>query len=201
LFEGQTDVLDLGCGRGEFLELLRTHGIPARGLDSNLAMVEASRARGLDVTQGDALSYLSGLPDGSIGGMFAAQVVEHLPPDYLSKLLEAAAHKIRGGGVIVLETINPACWLAFFESYIRDLTHVRPLHPETLQFLVRVSGFHDVRVQFTSPVADAERLALLPPAAGETAASVVDAFNENVTKLNARLFGYQDYAVIGRTPR
>src|SRR5690606_18270552 len=111
----------------EFLELLRERGISARGVDTNHAMVEASRARGLDVTRGDALGYVASLPDASLGGVFAAQVVEHLPPDYLSRFLETAAHKLRPGGLMVLETINPACWLAFFESYIRDLTHVRPI--------------------------------------------------------------------------
>jgi hypothetical protein len=144
---------------------------------------------------------LTSLDDGSLGGVFAAQVVEHLPPDYLGMLIETAAHKVRRGGLIVLETINPACWLAFFESYIRDLTHVRPLHPETLQYMVRVSGFHDVRVEYKSPVAEAARLQPiavpehdLPPAIGD----VIQACNENVAKLNARLFTFQDYAVLGR---
>ncbi len=143
----------------------------------------------------------SSLGDGALGGVFAAQVVEHLSPDYLGTLLETAAHKVRPGGLIVLETINPACWLAFFESYIRDLTHVRPLHPETLQYMLRVSGFHDVRVEYKSPVAEAARLQPvvvpdhdLPPAIDD----VIQAFNENVAKLNARLFTFQDYAVIGR---
>ena len=201
LFAGQSDVLDIGCGRGEFLELLRARGISSRGIDVNQAMVEASRARGLSVDAGDALAYLSSLGDGALGGVFAAQVVEHLSPDYLGTLLETAAHKVRPGGLIVLETINPACWLAFFESYIRDLTHVRPLHPETLQYMLRVSGFHDVRVAYTSPVAEASRLQPvvvpdhdLPPAIDD----VIQAFNENVAKLNARLFTFQDYAVIGR---
>ena len=158
LFAGQSEVLDVGCGRGEFLELLRASGIASFGVDSNQAMVEASRARGLRVDAGDALTYLSALEDATLGGLFAAQVVEHLAPDYLAGLLETAAHKIRPGGLIVLETINPACWLAFFESYIRDLTHVRPLHPETLQYMLRVSGFNDVRVEYTSPVAESARL-------------------------------------------
>ena len=201
VFAGQSDVVDVGCGRGEFLELLHARGISARGIDLNQAMVEASRARGLSVECSDALSYLTTLADESIGGLFAAQVVEHLAPDYLGALLETAAHKTRPGGLIVLETINPACWLAFFESYIRDLTHVRPLHPETLQYLVRVNGFHDVRVEFKSPVADAARLQPIVVPDQEmpaTLGEVVQAFNENVAKLNARLFTFQDYAVIGR---
>jgi SAM-dependent methyltransferase len=201
LFTGASDVLDIGCGRGEFLVLLGEAGISARGLDLNHEMVEASRARGLDVAEGDALGYLRGLPDGSLGGLFSSQVVEHLQPDYLMRVLEAAFHALRPGTVIALETINPACWLAFFESYIRDLTHVRPLHPDTLQYLMRASGFQDVRVEYTSPVDESAKLQLLGPApsdASVTARDLVETINENVAKLNARLFTYQDYAVIAR---
>jgi SAM-dependent methyltransferase len=200
-FAGQRDVLDIGCGRGEFLELLREAGIPARGLDLNHEMVEASRARGLDVTEGDALSYVASLPDDSLGGLFASQVVEHLEPVYLARLLETASHKIRRGGLIVLETINPACWVAFFESYLRDLTHVRPLHPETLKHLLRVSGFHTVDLEYKSPVAEWDRLRTAPRPPGdlpEGVADLIEAFNEDMTKLNDRMFTFQDYAVLGR---
>jgi O-antigen chain-terminating methyltransferase len=162
MFAGASDVLDIGCGRGEFLDLLRDRGIRARGLDLNHEMVEACRARGHDVAEGDALTYLESLPDASLGGLFAAQVVEHLEPAYLGRLLEAARLKLRPGSVMVLETINAACWLAFFESYIRDLTHVRPLHPETLQYIVRASGFHDVTIEYTSPVDESARLQTMP---------------------------------------
>jgi SAM-dependent methyltransferase len=201
LFEGLEDVVDIGCGRGEFLDLLRAKGIRSRGIDINDAMVEESRARGLDVQKGDALSYLSSLPDASIGGVFAAQVIEHLPGDYLTALIEVAAQKIRPGGRVVFETINPTCWVAFFESYIRDITHVRPLHPETMQYLLRVSGFDQVRVQYSAPVSPEGRLAAV---ADEVAATddpllrhLIDVVNGNVRTLNDRLFGYQDYAVIG----
>jgi O-antigen chain-terminating methyltransferase len=200
-FEGQSDVLDIGCGRGEFLDLLRAHGISARGLDSNHAMAEACRARGLEVDEADALTYLRGLDDGALGGLFAAQVVEHLPPAYLTALLETAAHKLRPGAPIVLETINPACWVAFFESYIRDLTHVRPLHPETLQYFLRASGFRDVTIAYRSPVDPAGRLRDVAPPAPDTPpliADLIETFNENVATLNGRMFTYMDYAAIGR---
>ena len=134
-------MLDVGCGRGEFLELLGEAGISARGIDLNHEMAEQCRARGLDVTEADAVGYLSTLPDGSLGGIFAAQVVEHLRADYLLQFLELAFHKLRPGGLLVLETLNPACWIAFFESFIRDITHEWPLHPETLKYLVLASGF------------------------------------------------------------
>jgi SAM-dependent methyltransferase len=198
LFEGRTDVLDVGCGRGEFLDLLARCGIAARGIDLNHEMAEACRARGLEVTEADAVGYLSSLADGSLGGIFSAQVVEHLEPAYLLRFLELAFYKLRPGGRVVLETLNPACWVAFFDSYIRDITHVRPLHPETLKYLVVASGFTTATIEFRSPVATADKLQ--PFAAPEAAPSLVDlaeAFNANVEKLNARLFTYLDYAVIG----
>jgi O-antigen chain-terminating methyltransferase len=200
LFAGRSDVLDIGCGRGEFLDLLREHGIPASGLDLNHEMVEVSRGRGLEVAEGDALEHLRSLEDASLGGIFAAQVVEHLEPQYLMRLIETAGHKLRPEGLIVLETINPACWVAFFESYIRDLTHVRPLHPETLQYLVRVSGFPQVAIEYKSPIPESARLqpVAVSPGDGSPLAALAETLNENTAKLNARLFTYQDYAVIGR---
>jgi SAM-dependent methyltransferase len=194
IFGGVSDVLDVGCGRGEFLELLAAAGIRARGIDLNHEMAEQCRGRGLDVTEADAVSYLSGLPDASLGGLFAAQVVEHLQPDHLLRLLELAYHKLRPGGRIVLETLNPACWVAFFDSYIRDITHVWPLHPDTLKYLVLASGFTRADVEYRTPVPPHDRLQTLPPAAGS---DLVEAFNANVEKLNARMFTYLDYAVIG----
>jgi O-antigen chain-terminating methyltransferase len=189
-------VLDVGCGRGEFLELLAARGITARGLDSNHEMVEVCRAAGLEVHEGDVVSYLDGLPDASLGGLFAAQVVEHLQPGYLLRFVELAHHKLRPGAPLVLETLNPACWVAFFESFIRDITHVWPLHPETLRYLVLASGFTSAQIEWRSPVPPQDRLQ--PIAAPDaTASDLVETFNANVEKLNARMFTFMDYAVVG----
>ena len=196
LFEGASDVLDVGCGRGEFLELLKEKGISARGVDLNEEMAAVCRERGLEATAGDALTYLLAQPDGSLGGLFAAQVVEHLEPDYLMRFLEAAYHKLRPGSKIVLETINAACWYAFFSSYIRDVTHVRPLHPDTLRYLVSASGFQKVSVRFAAPFPEETKLQAVP-AASDRPDSVEAVFNENVGKLNSLLFTYMDYAAIG----
>ena len=195
-FVGAQDVLDVGCGRGEFLDLLRARGISARGVDLNDEMAALCRERGLQAAAGDALTYLNGLPDESIGGLFAAQVVEHLEPGYLMRLLEAAYHKLRPGSKIVLETINPACWYAFFSSYIRDVTHEQPIHPETLQYFLTASGFQQVRLRYSAPAPAELRLDPLP--AGQPLSSeLVAAFNGNVEKLNGLLFSYMDYAAIG----
>jgi SAM-dependent methyltransferase len=196
---GIGDVLDVGCGRGEFLELLREHGVRARGIDLNPAMVEVCRGKGIDADTADALSYVRGLPDGSLGGLFAAQVVEHLEPRYLTQLLDAAFDKLRPGAPIVLETINPACWFAFFESYIRDLTHVRPVHPDTLKYLLIASGFQRVEIQYRAPYPEAEKLQKLAPGGGQqTVVDAVETINANVEKINRLLFTYLDYAAIGR---
>ena len=203
-FEGSSDVVDIGCGRGEFLELLRDRGIAARGIDSNHEMVEVCKERGLLCDETDALSFLRAQPDASVGGLFSAQVVEHLEPSYLLTLLDTAFLKLRPGATLILETINAASWSAFFHSYIRDITHVRPLHPDTLEYLVSASGFQNVRVRYLSPYPDDFKLQPIPVPSDSsdgvpspsTAFGVAMTLNQNVEKLNHLLFADQDFAVI-----
>jgi SAM-dependent methyltransferase len=203
-FAGAANVLDVGCGRGELLDLFREQGISARGIDLNEAMVALCRERGLQVERADVLGYLADQPDGSLGGLIATQVVEHMEPEYLMQFLEAARHKLTPGATLVLETINPACWAAFFDSYIRDLTHARPLHPDTLKYLVQASGYQSVDVTYLSPVGDAEKLPTVraAPGASDEApafADLVETVNAHADRLNARLFSFRDYAVIARS--
>lgn len=207
-FTGASDVLDVGCGRGEFLDLLKEAGVTARGLDLNPEMVEVCKARGLDATAGDAVGYLDSLPDESLGGLLAIQVVEHLEPGYLQKFLQTAFFKLRPGSMMVLETINPACWVAFFESYIRDLTHVRPIHPETLQYLLHASGFGSANIVYRAPIAEEARLQKVTPSVerfaegdkGDRVDELVTAFNRNMDRLNSHMFTFQDYAAVARRP-
>jgi 2-polyprenyl-3-methyl-5-hydroxy-6-metoxy-1,4-benzoquinol methylase len=179
-------VLDIGCGRGEFLSLLREAGVEARGIDADADMVAYATGEGLDVEQADAVAYLEALDDGSLGGVFAAQVVEHLPPAALVRLLELAAAKLRPGGLLVAETINPLSPLAL-RSYFADLTHEQPLVPGTLVLLAEQAGFRDVDVRYANE--PEERLAVPddPLIAG------------NVRRLNELLFGPLDYAILART--
>ena len=200
VFAGRSDVLDVGCGRGEFLALLREHGVGAHGVDVNRSMIDVCLAKGLDAAESDALTYLRSQPDASLGGLIAAQVVEHLEPGYLTALLDAAFGKLRPGSPIVLETINPACWVAFFDSYIRDVTHVRPLHPDTLKYLMVATGFQEVAIQYRSPFPESEKLQ--PVAAGSDAAlpDWAHTLNANVERLNRLLFTWMDYAAVGYRP-
>ncbi len=196
LFAGLAPVVDLGCGRGEFLELLREAGIEARGVDGNAHAVRECREKGLDVVAGDLLEFLRAQAASSLGGVFAAQVVEHLPPPVLVALLAAAHQALRPGGRLVLETVNAASTLAFHEVFIRDLTHERPLHPETLRFMASAAGFTEARIEMRSPVPSDVRLRLLP--SGALAPPATQVLNENVERLNALLFAPLDYAVVAR---
>jgi O-antigen chain-terminating methyltransferase len=196
LFRGLDPVADLGCGRGEFLELLREAGVSGRGVDSNANAVLECREKGFDVVQADLVGFLRAHEAGALGGVYAAQVVEHLPPPVLAAMLAEAHRVLRKGGLLLLETVNARTAMAFLEVYIRDLTHERPLHSETLAFMVAAHGFTDVRVETRSPLPAEGRLKPvpwqdLPPAA-------VREMNENFERLNVLLYGPLDYAVIAR---
>ena len=180
-------VLDIGCGRGELLQLLREARVEARGIDADADMVAYARGDGLDVEQADLVEYLERQQDDSLGGIFMGQVVEHLPPPVLVRALELAAIKLRAGGVLVAETINPLSPLAL-RHYFADLTHAQPLVPETLELLARQSGFAETEIRYLNE--PAERLT-------EPDDPVIAA---NVRRLNELLFAPLDYALVARTP-
>jgi SAM-dependent methyltransferase len=206
IFEGRSDVLDVGCGRGELLSVFKASGIRSRGIDANGDMAAIARERGLEATHADALGYVASLPEGSLGGVIATQVVEHLEPSYLMRLLDAAARALQPGAPIVLETINAACWLAFFSSYIRDFTHVRPVHPETLQYLLRASGFERVEIRYSAPVPDQVKMKTIdlaadilgsPDSSSKALTQIAHALNANAVVLNNLMFTHLDYAAVG----
>ena len=124
--------------------------------------------------------------------------IEHLEPRYLTSLLDAAFDKLRPGAPIVLETINPACWFAFFESYIRDITHVRAIHPDTLKYLLIATGFQQVDIRYRAPYPEHEKLQPVLPDA--SLGDSVETLNANVEKINRLLFTWLDYAAIARRP-
>lgn len=177
-------VLDAGSGRGEFLRLLRSRDIPARGVEINPISVEACRSDGLDVSEGDALEALADAPSGSLGGVVAFQVVEHWSATMTFRFLQEARRALHAGGVLIVETINTDS-LSALRAFFLDPTHVRPVPPDALQFLAESAGFVDLRIEYRGALPEAERLA-------ENSA--------NDEKLNRLLFAPQDYALIGRTP-
>jgi len=194
-FRGRDPVLDIGCGRGEFLELLSEAGIAARGVDADRDMVLLCRDKGLDVAEGDASAQLAAMPDGSLGGIFCAQFIEHFRPEQIQRLARLCHEKLRPGGVLVFETINPACVSVFGRSFYLDPTHVWPFHPELTRFLLEGAGFREITLELLSPVDPATRLPHVgPPAFADADAAL---FNRAADMINATLLGHQDYALIG----
>jgi SAM-dependent methyltransferase len=187
---GDAPVLDLGAGRGEWLAVLAEAGVPAYGVDTNAEMAGEAVAAGLDVRTEDALVHLEELPEATLGAVTGFHLAEHLPIPALTRVLDAAYLALQPGGVVVLETPDPTNLGVGTAGFYLDPTHLRPLHPLFLQFLVEQRGFVDVEVHRVHPV-DA---ALAAPQGGdEPRARVVDA-------LAQALFGPQDYVVVGRRP-
>jgi SAM-dependent methyltransferase len=194
-FRDAGPVLDVGCGRGEFLALLGEAGIEARGVDLDPDMAAFCRDQGLDVEQADALGYLGDLHEESLGGIFAAQFVEHLEPGPLTSFISLAASRLRPGGVMVLETINPLSLFAL-RNYFADLTHAQPLIPDTLSLLVKEAGFDRAEVRFLNEPEEAQVLESVELPPGPEFDPARRALESNRARLNEVVFGPQDYALV-----
>jgi len=153
-FAGATDVLDLGCGRGEFLEAARDGGLAARGIDQNQECVALCRAKGLDAEHADLFSYLTSLPDDSLGAAFCSHVVEHLPPAQLPDLVNLLARKLRAGALVAIETPNPERLEIFATHFYIDPTHTRPVPPVLLHFYLVEAGFGSVEIERPAAASD-----------------------------------------------
>ena len=141
LLEGHEPVLDLGCGRGEMLDLLREAGVAHVGVDSDEGMVRHCHAKGhAEVELGDGIAYLERCEPASLGAVFAAQVIEHLPYEALLRFFELSHRALAGGGVLVAETVNPHSPPALKAFWV-DLTHQHPIFPEVALALARSANF------------------------------------------------------------
>jgi SAM-dependent methyltransferase len=186
--QGRSRVVDLGCGRGELVAMLNEARISAYGVEIDPDFVELLEERGIEVVAEDAVAHLTKLEPGAVDGIVASHLVEHLPAAAVSQLVSLAAEKLTGEGLLIVETPNPESLVAGSVNFHRDLTHVRPIHPDTLAFLCESAGFSDVEIRRLSPVPDDERL---PTPSAEPLAEIVG-------RLNELLYGYQDYAVVAR---
>lgn len=198
-FKKCPNVLDIGCGRGEFLTLLKENGIGARGIDINEDMVLYCQKNGLDVRKADALSYLRSLENKTLDGTFSSQVVEHLQPDALIALVKLCHEKMKYGTYFVAETINPLC-LTTSALFNVDLSHVKPVHPETIKFILESVGFREIEFKFISPHPEDGKLSkiIITDNMSGDEKERNEVMNKNIDKLNSLLFGFQDYAVIAK---
>jgi len=193
-FEGCRDVVDLGCGQGAFLELLGTHGIPALGVDRDEKMVRQCREQNLNVVHAEILSYLRAQRSGSLGGIFAAHLVEHLTSSELVTFIKLCHYTLRPEAPLVLISPNGCSVFVLTQAFYRDPTHVKPVHPETLAFLVESQGFRGVNIEYYEEVPRDLRLA----ETNEGEESLRSAVNHHIAELNRFLFGFQDYAVVAK---
>lgn len=143
-------ILDVGCGRGEWLELLREEGYRARGIDINRVAVQECRERGLDVTEADVIEHLRGLNRGSLDVVTGFHLIEHLPFPTMAALFDEAFAVLKPGGMIILETPNPTNILVSAYDFYRDPGHIRPLHPDTVNFIAENRGFVRTGAYFVS---------------------------------------------------
>ncbi len=183
-FTGRKQVVDLGCGRGEFLALLAEHGIAAQGIEYSEELTAYCRRASLNVSRADMFEFLERAPEHSFDGIFCAQVVEHLEPARLPELIRLAHSRLAPGGVFIVETPNPECLAIFATHFYLDPTHTRPIPPALLAFYFEEFGFGQLETRRFAPATEATpALALLPE------------------ELRNALFGAQDYAVIGKRLR
>ena len=150
-FEGYQKVLDIGCGRGEFMEIAKAQNIATQGIDIDRDMVEFCKGKGLDVIHGDIFPFLLEMEDNSLDGVFSSQVIEHIPFLRLQKLIYLLQKKVKKGRKIVLETVNPLCPLALQHFYM-DLTHIKPIFPDILTFIGESYDLKKVDVVFRTPI-------------------------------------------------
>ena len=179
-FQGRGPVLDIGCGRGEFLEMMRDAGVEARGIDLSDEAVARCRQKGLQVDKADLFEHLNDLPDDSLGGIFCAQVIEHLKPESLPEMIRLASGKLSRDGLLALETPNPECLAIFASHFYLDPTHTRPAPHPLVAFYMEECGLGQIEVQRLSPALES-----MPALAG-----LPEDFRE-------AFFGGLDYAIFG----
>ncbi len=197
LLNGRAPVLDIGCGRGELVEVLVGAGIESAGVDLDGDMVADAVGRGLHAVHADGATHLRSLPEASLGAVTAIHVVEHLPIEVLVELLELTVSRLKPGGVFIAETPNPASLIVLGNSYVMDPSHVWPIHPSLFVFLCERAGFRDIELRHYSPATDYHLPLIVEDASTPAWASTI---NEAFAKLNHVLFGPQEYAIIARVP-
>jgi len=177
-------VLDIGCGRGEWLQLVESEGIDAQGVDRNRVFIEQCRAAGLNVVENDALIYLRSLPGESLNAVTIFHLVEHLPLETLINLVDEIVRTLKRDGLLIIETPNPENLIVGSHTFYVDPTHRNPIPSQTLQFLLEARGLRTLDVLKLRP-RDEVKL-------GED--------SELVTRFNEYFYSAPDYGIIARKP-
>lgn len=191
-FEGRKNVLDLGCGRGEFLELMTKHGFDATGVDLYDKAIDYCKGLGLRAECTDCIQYLGAQE--KVGGIFASQLIEHLATEDMVQLLRLAYQKLEDGAYLILETPNPMCLSIFTHAFYIDPSHNKPVHPLTVKYILERAGYREVNLIFPEVSRYPEAIPMLE---GDGVKNL-DAFNEAIKKLNETVYGCQDYAIIAK---
>ncbi|MUH52080.1 MAG: methyltransferase domain-containing protein [Actinobacteria bacterium] len=181
-------VADIGCGRGEMVEILIAVGHDAVGIDSDADMIAQCEGLELPVVRANGLTWLDEQEPGSLKGVFCAQMVEHLVVSELERFVEAALRALRPGGILIVETINPRSLFALANHFFADVTHVRPVHPETLRFICEQAGFRETLLEERS-------LHPMMLRHGLDSTEQTGAAGDDVINLIRTVFGFQDYAL------
>jgi len=197
-------VLDLGCGRGELLLLLREAGVEATGIEGDGAVAESARRRGIDVVEGDVLSVLETLPDASRGAVTAIHLFEHLESETLIAVLAEIRRVLRPGGALVVESPNPHSLRVGAALYWVDPTHRRPLMPETLELYLKTGGFEVDKRELLHPF-PAEQLFVDSGAEDRSdgdseLAAVAARLDRLARRLDELVNGSRDFVVWARKP-
>jgi O-antigen chain-terminating methyltransferase len=179
--DGSARVVDIGCGRGEWLELLSQQGIKALGIDLNSDMVETCRERGLQAECGDAVAWLRAQPEGSLAAVTGFHIIEHLPFETLIALFDAALHALRPDGFVIFETPNPENVSVGSCNFYYDPTHRHPLVPVVIDFMARQRGFVRAEILRLHPYPEELQ---------------VKEDSEAARRINKLFYGPQDFAVM-----
>ncbi|MBN1551431.1 methyltransferase domain-containing protein [bacterium] len=200
IFRNHSPVLDIGCGRGEMLELLKAEGIPAKGIDSNHDMIGICLQKALDAERNDALVFLKDTKKETWGAIFSAQVIEHLPRRVVQKYFELAFDALKPGGLLCIETVNTASPFALMNHYYRDPTHQPPVHPDTYKFLAETVGFIEVDIEYLSSPEGIVELSSYNDHSSDSAEKKFNQLVDAITQIQTFLYAPSDIMMIAHKP-
>lgn len=183
------EVLDIGCGRGEFLTMLSKNNIPCKGVDIYPEFVSYCKFKNLDIECSDAIEFLNNVDDNSFGGIFVGQVAEHLETDYLIELINICRNKVVAGGKVIFETPNPETIRILGDTFYVDPSHIKPIHPLQLKYIFESARFKNIQTLYLHEFDEK-----IPHIVG---VENQEEMNASIDKLNRLLYGPRDYAIIG----